>query len=389
MVRFDWTRPTMNPPQSGANDRIASLDLLRLIAALAVVVFHYFFRTTADAGAAVAGGYPEVAPYAIYGYLGVNLFFLISGFVIAWSAEGRHWRDFAIARFARIYPGFVVCMTITFIVMWLAGNPAFPVSALQYAANLFVFAPALGQPFMDGVYWSIVLELVFYGWVAVALFCGIFDRWKLELIAGWLALCASNELLVGSGAARILFVTEFGPLFAAGVLFRHLQTRGRSLEALMLLAAAFLLSTNTMSVTRDWMADHYGVAVPLAHLLIANLTIHAMIAAAIRWPSKGAENDALLALGGLTYPLYLLHQHIGYVVIDALQPLVGRWIAAVGVTAAMLLASWLVWCFIEPPARRWTRTALQIAAAGIEARMASLRSRPDVAIVQPASGSRK
>ena len=95
----------MTAPQNPF-DRITTLDLLRLVAALAVVGFHYFFR-----GAAADGylnvAYPSVATVAIYGYLGVNLFFLISGFVIAWSAEGRSWQAFAVARFARLYPGFV------------------------------------------------------------------------------------------------------------------------------------------------------------------------------------------------------------------------------------------------------------------------------------------
>ena len=83
---------------------IATLDLLRLVAALAVVAFHYLFRGAA-AGGYLAEGYPEAAPFAIYGYLGVNLFFLISGFVIAWSAQGRSWESFAVARFAQALSG--------------------------------------------------------------------------------------------------------------------------------------------------------------------------------------------------------------------------------------------------------------------------------------------
>ena len=66
-----------------------------------------------------------------------------------------------------------------------------------------MFAPALGQPFMDGVYWSIVLELVFYGWVTLALISGAFQRFKLELVTGWLAVIALNEIVLGSGALRM------------------------------------------------------------------------------------------------------------------------------------------------------------------------------------------
>ena len=107
--------------------RMGSLDLLRLVSALAVVAFHYLFRGSAGQVPYLDHPYPAAQAMALYGYLGLNLFFMISGFVIAWSAEGRTFRAFAIARFARLYPGFVICMTITFAVLLVAGDPRLPV----------------------------------------------------------------------------------------------------------------------------------------------------------------------------------------------------------------------------------------------------------------------
>ena len=333
-------------------ERIATLDLLRLVAALAVVGFHYFFRGAAADGY-LAAGYPSAAPVAIYGYLGVNLFFLVSGFVIAWSAEGRSWQAFGVARFARLYPGFVACMIISWVVLALAAHPAFPVSFKQLVANLIIFSPALGEPFVDGVYWSIVLEIIFYGWVMLAVMAGVFSRLKLQLAAGWLALCALNEFYVGSDALRLLFVTEYGPLFVAGILFQHILANGRSKEALMLLAAAFLLSSNTMIVGKTWMQAHYGVSLPMLHLVIANAAIHGLLIAAILLRNRVAATPLILMAGGLTYPLYLLHQHVGYVAINALAPRLGSWPAALATILLLLLASWAIWRFVERPARRW------------------------------------
>jgi peptidoglycan/LPS O-acetylase OafA/YrhL len=338
-------------PHVKSLDRIATLDLLRLVAALAVVFFHYFFRGAAADGYLDAG-YPSVAPFAIYGYLGVNLFFLISGFVIAWSAEDRPWQAFAVARFARLYPGFVVCMAISWAVLAWAAHPALPVSAKQLFANLFVFSPALGQPFVDGVYWSIVLEIIFYGWVTLAVLAGVFSRLKLPLVTAWLTLCALNEFYIGSGALRLLFITEFGPLFAGGILVHHLFAKGRSPEALMLLAAAFLLSCNMMTIGQGWMQEHYGVSVALPRLVLANLVIHALLIAAVMLRDRVAPTPLILMLGGLTYPLYLLHQNIGYVAINLLRPSVGGWMAAFATIALMLILSWAVWRFVERPARR-------------------------------------
>lgn len=344
-------------PHVKSLDRIATLDLLRLVAALAVVFFHYFFRGAAADGYLDAG-YPLVAPFAIYGYLGVNLFFLISGFVIAWSAEDRPWQTFAVARFARLYPGFLVCMAISWIVLAAAAHPAIPFSVKQFIANIVIFSPALGEPFVDGVYWSIVLEIIFYGWVTVAVFAGVFSRLKLPLVTGWLALCALNEFYIGSGALRLLFVTEFGPLFAGGILVHHIFAKGRSTEALMLLAASFLLSCNMMTIGQGWMQNHYGVSVPLPQLVAANLAMHALLIAAVLLRERVTPTPLILMIGGLTYPLYLLHQNIGYVAINTLTPRLGSWIAALATIQLMLLLSWTVWRFVERPARRWIIAAL-------------------------------
>ena len=359
-------------------DYIAALDLLRLAAALAVVMFHYFFRGAA-AGGALIEGYPIAAPFALYGYLGVNLFFLISGFVIAWSAENRGWEQFATARFIRLYPGYLLCMSITFVVVVAAGTPMLQASFGQYAANLSMFAPAFGQPFMDGVYWSIVLELVFYGWVTLALFTGLFQKRKLELIFVWLAISAMNEFFIGSGAARLMFITEFAPFFAAGVLVHHLHAHGRSLPAQLLLAAAFAISSNTLSVTQHWMLDHYGIAVSSTNLVVANVVIHAALIGAVLLRDRVASSTLTLALGGLTYPLYLLHQNIGYLAINAVAPVVGKWVAAFGCVALMLQVSWAIWHHFERPTQRMVKIWLGRAVDAV-----LVRFRPTSPGAQPA-----
>jgi peptidoglycan/LPS O-acetylase OafA/YrhL len=331
--------------------RMASLDLLRLVAALAVVGFHYLFRGAAPDGFLDAG-YPAAAPFAIFGYLGVNLFFLISGFVIAWSAEGRSWREFAIARFARLYPGYLLCMTASFLVLAVFRDPRLPGDVAGYLANIPMFAPALGRPFMDGVYWSIVLEIVFYGWIALLLMTGLFQRWRLPVIAVWLLLAAANEFVLKSGAVRMALLTEYAPFFAGGMLAQHMVAKVRSAEATVLALAAFLLSCNTLTVTQGWMQAHYGVSLSLGQLLYADLGIHALFAGAVLSRHRIAPTSFIMLLGGLTYPLYLLHQNIGYLALNALSPHLGRWTALAAVTGGMLAAAWLVCRFVETPVRK-------------------------------------
>lgn len=353
----------------GSQDRLATLDLLRFAAALAVLAFHYLFRGAAADGY-LAAGYPEAAPYAIYGYFGLNLFFMISGFVIAWSAEGRGAITFAVARFTRLYPGFVACMSATFAVMLYAGMAPFSASWDQYYANLTMFAPALGHPFMDGVYWTIVLEIIFYGWVAMALLTGAFQRWKLGLIFVWLAVAMANEHWLMNGTVRTVFVTEFAPYFAIGILMHHLGAHGRSAETLLLLLTTLVMSFPAGVPARDWMLGHYGVALDDQALAITNAAVIALFLLAVMARRLVPATPFVLLLGGLTYPLYLLHQNIGYITLNILATEVGRWHAVIAVTGIMLLASALVWLVFERPAQYAIKRLLNPAASAIDALLA-------------------
>ena len=176
---------------------------------------------------------------------------------------------------------------------------------------------------MDGVYWSIMLEIVFYSWIALLMLAGAFQRWKLAIVAIWLAVSAGNELFLGSTAKRVLFITDYAPFFAFGILSQQIVAKGRSPMALILLAMAFLLSCQTIRFDQGWMQEHYSASIPYPALFVANGLVFGIFAGAILIRSMVAPSRIVLMLGGLTYPLYLLHQYIGYISLNALA----RWSA--------------------------------------------------------------
>lgn len=144
----------MSPTDRTTSSRLPALDLLQLAAVGAVILYHYGFWGPASHGVPEVA-IPALGPIAQYGFLGVPVFFTISEFVIAYSAEGRTPAGFAIARFSRIYPTFLLCMTLTFAATVLFGAGHFEVTPAQWLANLFIAAPALGQPYIDTSYWSL------------------------------------------------------------------------------------------------------------------------------------------------------------------------------------------------------------------------------------------
>lgn len=364
LTRRKLPRPTGRPvrivrAKARSADRIATLDLLRLAAALAVVLFHYGYRGAAGTVPMMSLAFSELAPSAKYGFLGVDLFFVISGFVIAASAEGRTAMQFAIARAGRLYPAFLVAMTLTAVVLVASGDVPTTAIALRWLANLTMVAPVLGQPFMDGAYWSIVLELVFYGWIAALILAGVFPRHTRMIVAVWLAVCALNELTLQLKPLRILLLTEYAPLFASGVLM-HLMWKGdRSLATRALLAAAFVLGLVHATSVEATFARLYQDGVDSPTLWVLHAGIYLLFCGALLASRIVRPTPLVLALGGLTYPLYLVHQEAGYALIGALAPTLGRWPALVVVVVLMLSAAWAIRRYAESPGRRLVTMTLQ------------------------------
>jgi peptidoglycan/LPS O-acetylase OafA/YrhL len=344
-------------PSTETSSRVDALDLLRLAAVLPVLLFHYGFR-----GAAADGftnvSLPEIQGLVKYGYLGVQMFFVISGFVIAYSADGRTATDFAIARIARIYPGFLFCMTVTFVLTLAFGAPQLTTSVGQWLANLFIVAPALKAPFMDGAYWSIVYEITFYAWVFLLILIGWF-RHRIDIIVLlWLVLSLVNEIVIGSSVLRRIFLTDESGFFAAGLLLYEMFKGRRGAVVQVLFAFAVASAVVEALINLEWLRNHFGI--PFDSLVVAGLCLAAIaaVAFAVRVRHLPLPSSIILAIGGLTYPLYLLHQHVGYIALNRLENTASPALSIAGTTLTLVAASWLIWRHVERPAQRLAKGLL-------------------------------
>lgn len=339
-----------------APERLGALDLLRLFAAVLIVLFHFGYAGTARG--AIVTAYPEIAAMAKYAFVGVDLFFVLSGFVIAASVEGRGWLQFGVARVLRLYPAHVACMTITALATLAMAAPGTGPTAWQWLANMTMVAPAFGQPFMDGAYWSIVLEIVFYGWVTVMLALGVYQRRLLTIIAVWLAIAFLNEAVFQWRPLRLLLVTEYAGMFASGMLIYRIRAGDRGAGTLALLGLAVALGAYHAFETQRAFAKLYGDTVDVGVLWLLHAAIYAIFLAALRLSRRMTASPWVLVLGGLTYPLYLVHQNAGYLVIDTLTPLTGRWAALGLAVLGALVIALVVQRWVEPAGRRLLQRAL-------------------------------
>ena len=329
--------PAASPP---ARHRIGGLDALRGLAALSVLVGHY----TANYHRLYGHSDQLLFSYPYAGY-GVTLFFIISGFVILMTAE-RAARpiDFAWARFSRLYPAYWTALIVTFAVVNVFALPGRRASLSRAVANLTMFQHTFGVGNVDSVYWTLQVELCFYA-IVLALLYFRRVRYTEFVLMGLVALSLVDAALLGrlDGAwadrVRELLILDHAFAFLIGVLlYRSLKSpRWWHLPAIVACLAAKLPT-----------GPHADAYVSAALAVLVGVTTRGYL--------KFLEARVLVFLGTVSYPLYLTHQNIGYVIIRAgygagLNPNVSIVIAA----AAALLVATAITFGVERPAMAFLR----------------------------------
>lgn len=333
--------------------RLFALDGLRLLCALAVAGYHFGDSWRLDGVHPPAYFLPDAAPVLIYGFLGVEVFFLISGFVILLSSWGRTVREFAASRAARLYPAFWAGVAIT-----TAVAAALPISGgLPFArlpeggdllVNLSMLAEPLNTPLVDTVYWTLWTELRFYLIVACVLAAGLSDRRVKVLGTVWLAAAVGMPAFPGAALHEVV-MPEFAPYFIAGMTMFLLRRDRRDAWSWLLLVACWLVSLQHVHVRVLDLKPGFEVAVwPVPVLLTVAygglLAIALGATDRIGWRWLGTA-------GALSYPFYLLHQRAGYSLIRTLHAATGLPAPLLigGVVLVLLLVAWLVHRIVERP----------------------------------------
>jgi exopolysaccharide production protein ExoZ len=342
------------------------IDLLRFLAALMVCLFHIGFTAWAnpDSGGRdiVNYAYPQLA-WAGFGWVGVEIFFVISGFVIANSAGGRGVWGFVRSRALRLYPAVWVCAPITAaLAIWLH---LYPTPAL---INRFVRGVTLFPlyPWIEGVYWTLGVELVFYACVALLIWFRRFER--IDLFAAaltlWSLLYNASGLHVGLQWSRISLLAH-GCFFAVGIYFwMHTQGR-RSWFLLPALAGCTIEILRHASYVAAQTNSAYSF-VPLIVWALATAGIFLSWELRHRIPPLGG---VLRRLGNITYPLYLIHFTAGVATCAALTGrLPGVW-PVVAAIAAMVVLAFTISEWAEP----WVRNRLRAVLEWGEARLGERR----------------
>ncbi|WP_129777880.1 acyltransferase family protein [Peristeroidobacter soli] len=369
---------------------VPGLDLLRFFAACIVMVFHLAFWSWAFPTGQVAIASHGVANFkdwttlAPFGWAGVQIFFVISGFVIVVSAERSSAYKFFVSRFTRLVPAVWICATIALLAWLLVDVGTRPLSLLAMYVRSVGFFPK--GAWIDSVYWTLGVEICFYALMFVLLMSHR-QRWIKPIMCSiglistlfWIGYTAAaqdrNSALFQifsqvqwSRFAQLLLI-QHGVFFAFGVLlwshFLKQSSRGQ-LAWLALFAVGGCLQIAGESVLKlEKTGLSFSPLTPCVIWLSAMLFFWIAVANNARAQQLPAWCLQLLRrLGLMTYPLYLLHNVTGGALLGAfIEAGIPSSVALAITIAAVLTLSWWISKVPEPALQKATRAVFDAARA--------------------------
>lgn len=368
-------------PQSAtrANRQLHGLDLLRFLAAMLVVFHHLGFWIWVKKIAPV--DYYYLGPYTWSGWVGVEIFFVLSGFIIAYSAERADALSFLRSRAIRLYPAAMICSTATLLVLLLTHTNRMTGHLLYSWVNSFLLVPR--APWIDGSYWTLAVEVSFYALVFLLLLVQRF-HWidpVMKVIGiissmSWIYIAAITHSWIRKGLFGKYYLRFFnsawgsrtladaGCFFTIGILlwlclYHRATTMRIAVLLFCILGGMFEIEAHGSYFLVEAHA-HYSKATPLLIWLVALSCIPAFVKYNQTLGRTLGNKGALLSrrLGLVTYPLYLIHQYVCFALIRKFLIYMPALAALLLAVAVALLSSLLINLFLEAPLQQRMRNFL-------------------------------
>lgn len=317
--------------------RLALLDYGRFFAAFSVVCFHYFYNGISN-GKVTSIDHTLFAGISSYGHFGVQFFFIISGYVIFYSLKHKGAASFLKSRLKRLYPTywFAILFTSFFALLW-GGGTDMSVSTLQVIVNFTMLQQFVGIHNVDGVYWTLFYEIIFYGVVFFILLFSSFRR-LISFLVVWPFLIIFFNVL---GNDLIIFNMYF-LYFVIGAMFAILKNGAMPKKIAFFMLGVSVIAAYYQMYSAGIDKNNNIVFVTLIYLIMLGFF---WMLNMDRW--RNVSLPFSKDLGGMTYPIYLIHAHFGYMFLNKFATNSNYYFIYLVLLLIVFVLSWVIWNLIE------------------------------------------
>lgn len=281
-------------------NRFLELDVFRALMCLQVMLYHYTNHY----------GYLYHHPedfdlYFTVHNTGVRTFLILSGYVtmLTFVRKGT-LSSFWVTRVIRLYPAYWIGLTLTATTVAIFGLPGREANIFETTVNYTMLQRFFLIKDVDGAYWALAAILLFY--FVLSLIKSLKKLDKVEyIVLFWLISAVIIDYypvpykhLLSTG-----FLVDYANLFVAGIVFFKLHSDRKNIY----LHIVIFMTLIVRYITADNLNE---ILVDLTFVILFYLFIYNKL--------KFIVNKPLLFIGSISYMVYLLHQNIGYVIINYL-----------------------------------------------------------------------
>ena len=230
--------------------------------------------------------------------------------------------------------------------IYFFGGSLFQVNLSQYFVNLTMLAQFVGVEDIDGVYWTLYVELKFYAIIFLILFFDKFHRIEWVLSA-WLVLLLLHLVMPFPRVLNALVFPEWAPYFISGTLFYLLKAKGMSTWRVVALFVAFLLSLKEgIDGNAVFNADYNVQASELVTVILVGL-FYLIFTLILFNKLSWFRSHWAVKIGALTYPLYLIHENLGFMAFTYFAGMMNKYSLLLIIISLMIVTSWLINVLVE------------------------------------------
>ena len=331
------------------NSRIIELDYVRAISCIFILLYHYTCR------------YAEIFKidnnYVFkfeYGYTAVSAFFILSGFLTLYNLKSNEsCLNFIKKRAIRLYPVYWVAMIFTTLIclIWL---PDFVVSIKDFIFNLTMFSELFKAQAVDGAYWTLLREFVFYLLIGVVIKLRIINKIPVMSFI-WLCLlfCLSfvnvyfnNTLLTAFG---YLIIFKYAQHFITGMMIYFFLKNDKFKDNILCfinIVLCFIYNYTSLSLK-------YSISFMIFTLIILIIVLNSKYHLWSLGQKAIKVLNPLSFLAAVSYPVYLIHQNFGYALIHRFSEIgiTSEFIILIPIAFSILIG-WLLNKFIAVPSAK-------------------------------------